>query len=199
MASWKLLSDLLAGSLFLWMVRCIQLKMKSESKKSKLMKKSGFSLIELLITVALISVVSTMAIGTIFVDIPEHKVQDGLKDVEQIIKQAKSIAMRESTTIIVDFSSAASNQGDNGGLIEIEASDGTVFASYYLKKDVVFDSGSSTISGSELRLDYFGQPVDNAGAVTGFTDSNNTIALNYSDVYTETIQIEPVTGNIDFE
>ena len=144
-----------------------------------------------------------MAVSSALSDIPQHRVNDALIDVEQIIKQAKSIAVRESRTIITDFSSATANHNDDGGLIQIKQTDNTVILSVYLYKNILFSAGGSTVDSSEIRFDYLGQPIDYTNDVSGISDSNNLITINYSKngntCCARSLRIEPVTGNIDFE
>ena len=167
------------------------------------MRKNGLTLAELIVTCLVVSIMSTLAVSSAISDIPQHKVNDALIDIEQVINQAKSIAVRESRTIITDFSSATTNHNDNGGLIQIKQTDNTVILSVYLYKNILFSAGGSTVDSSEIRFDYLGQPVDDTNDINGISDSNNLITINYSkngNIYcARSLRIEPVTGNIEFE
>ncbi|OGI00619.1 MAG: hypothetical protein A2Y25_04505 [Candidatus Melainabacteria bacterium GWF2_37_15] len=164
--------------------------------------KKGFSLLELMVTVVLIGIVSTLAISTVFRDLPAHQAKNGIITVEQALKTAKSIAAKISETVTVDFALASSNNGDKGGIIQLKDSTGAVITIFALNKNVQYNAGSSTIVNNKVIFDFRGQPVDATGDVSGFDTTCNTIAISYKDngvLASETIRVNPLTGSVDVD
>lgn len=163
-------------------------------------KRKGFTILELIIASVILGVVATMAISPVFGDLPEHKVNNDIITVEQALKMTKSEATKTSSLIITDFAQAASNNGDTGGLIQVKDSDGTVLRSFSMNKNVLYNSGASTIANNQVRFDYKGQPVDKFDGVRGFEESSNTISISFYNkqgaAATKSLEVQPVTGNI---
>ena len=161
----------------------------------------AFSLLELLITCVMIGVIATMAISPVLQDLPQHKVNNDIMTVEQALTIAKSLASKVSGTVIVDFSQATSNNGDNGGLIQIKDNNGTMLKSFSMNKNVLYNSGSSTIANNEVWFNFKGQPMDSSGSISGFTSSSNTIVISYCSggncIASDSLEINPLTGSID--
>ncbi len=162
-------------------------------------KNKAFTLLELLVTVMILGLLAMLSISNVLNTVPEFETDEDSKKVEQALRQARSIAIRESRNINADFSSAINNKGDNGGIITIEQADGTIIKSIVLSHNVLFNSSTSTISDNKVAFDYLGQPVDNTGEVTGFTEDNNLVTISFyksnAPKYSKNILISPVTGN----
>lgn len=166
-------------------------------------KNKGFSLLELIITSVIIVVVSTIAISPLMDDVPEQKVRNDIILVEQAIKRAKSIAVRTSETVTVDFSSATAAYNGQGGRILIKNSDGTVVEDYILDSNVFYNPEYSTIENNQIIFDYKGQPVDSSGTTSGFsTDSNTVIISAYQgerNTANKTLMVRPFTGTVEID
>jgi prepilin-type N-terminal cleavage/methylation domain-containing protein len=165
------------------------------------MKKNtfGYSLLELSVVTVIVGVTSAVAMSTVWQSIPTIEAKEGLRTVEQTLLLAKSTAIRLSQTIIVDLSQAKSNHNNNGGIIEIKNTAGTVINTYYLNKNVLIDNSSTT--GNYVLFDFRGQPVGSSGNTSAITSSNNTLVVTYNkgngSLALKQLEISPVTGNIE--
>jgi len=163
-------------------------------------KHIGFTLFELLITVFVAGLISLLAMSSILSQIPNFKVKEDIKSVEQALKKARSSAIKKSCIINADFSKALNNNGENGGIIEITEADGTVLDSVTLSHNSLLNTSSSTIQNNIVAFDYRGQPLDSAGTVDGFNNTNNNITISYYDgtnpIFSESLTVLPMTGNI---
>ena len=161
---------------------------------------TGFTLFELLITVFIAGLISLLAISNVLSQIPNFKVKEDIKSVEQALKKARSSAIKKSCIINADFSKALNNNGENGGIIEITEQDGTVLDSVTLNHNSLLNQSSSTIQNNIVAFDYRGQPLDSTGATDGFNNTNNGITISYYDgsdpKFSESLTILPITGNI---
>jgi hypothetical protein len=125
----------------------------------------------------------------------EFTLDKNTQALEQSIKEARSIALKKSRLIYIDFSQAATNHDDSGGLIQIKQNDGTLISDSYLDKNILFDSTSSTVTGSKITFDYMGQPVGDSNLPENFTESNNKVTVKYNgSSLSKSITISPVTG-----
>ncbi|OGH99919.1 MAG: hypothetical protein A2039_08770 [Candidatus Melainabacteria bacterium GWA2_34_9] len=163
-------------------------------------KHIGFTLLELLITVFIAGLISLLAINSVLSQIPNFKVKEDIKTVEQVLKKARSNAIKKSCVINADFSKALNNNGENGGIIEITEQDGTVLDSVSLSRNSLLNPSSSTIQNNIVAFDYRGQPLDNTGVTDGFNNTNNRITISFyggsTPKFSESLTILPITGNI---
>lgn len=162
---------------------------------------NGFTLLELLITCIIIGIISLLSINSVMAQIPNFKVNEDIKNVEQVLKKTRSIAIKKSCTIKTDFSKAFNNNGtDIGGIIEIKDSNGNILDSISLNHNVYLNTASSTIQNNSVSFDYRGQPVDNAGSISNFNNTNNliTVSYYYGNIIkaSKSLKVLPMTGNI---
>ncbi|MDD3012075.1 MAG: prepilin-type N-terminal cleavage/methylation domain-containing protein [Candidatus Gastranaerophilales bacterium] len=159
------------------------------------MKTKGFTLFEVLITCVIVGAVACIAIPQIMPYLSEFTLNKNTQTLEQSVKEARSTALKKSRLIYIDFSQAATNHDDSGGLIQIKQNDGTVISESYLDKNILFDSSSSTIANNKVTFDYMGQPVGDSNLPENFTESNNTITVKNNDsALSKSITISPITG-----
>lgn len=163
--------------------------------------RKGYSLTELLTALVIIGVISTIATSNLLTNIHKHTVQNDIMQVEQAIKLARSNAVKTSSIIEADFTKATTNNGDDGGIIEIKKSDGAVLTSVALSKNVQLNSTGSTIANKKIIFDFRGQPIDSTGDTDGFTDSNNKVTISYyrnsSPVFSKSLSVKPMIGDIN--
>ncbi len=164
-------------------------------------KNTGYSLMELMITVALIGIVSALAISPLLQDVPQHKVNNDIILVNQAIRTAKSTAIRTSETTTIDFSSADSAYGSKGGRILVRDNSGAIIKDFILNNGVLYNSTASTIASNKVIFNFKGQPVDSTGSTAGFDSSNNTVAVSAyngtSAVATRILTVNPLTGSVE--
>lgn len=162
-------------------------------------KFKAFNLSELVVTVAIIGIASTISVPKLFPMIKEFRVKENVLATEQAIKEARSIAIKKSSTIYIDFSKATSTTTSSGGLIEIkDDADDSVLKQIYLDEKTIYNATQSTIDNSVIYFDYKGRPVDSSGDLAGFSTSNNQVSISNSgsDKIIKSLTISPITGQI---
>ncbi len=169
-------------------------------KKKIERKKSGFTLFELLVALFIIGVMASIAIPDIFLRLKNHQLDQNIDLVKQSVKDARSYAIKKSQNIIIDFTEAQENQGDNGGLVKIVDVDNNLISQVSLTKNVLFSSDSN-IANDKVYFNFKGEPVDSSGIASNFTDTTNKITIGYfgnsSDaLISHSIYINPYTGTI---
>lgn len=161
------------------------------------------TLLELLVTVTVIAVISSMAITPVFKEIPKWNAKESALIVKQALNIAQSKAMKTSQTVIVNFSGATSSVDGKGALIEIKDNNLNVISSYYLNQNVLYNPSISTIPDTEFRFNYMGEPVDSSGDINGIDEANNKIGISsYSSSsakYSYTLTIAPITGLVSID
>lgn len=163
--------------------------------------KNGFNLTELLVTMAIISALSFIAIPPLLPKIKEFSLKENVLTVTQVLNETRSLAIKKSARVYADFSQAGTNHENTGGLIQIVQGDGTILSQVYLDQNILFNSSQSSIQNKSVNFDYKGRPVDSTNNTDNFTSSNNTIAVSYYNlsnqaIHTKTIKIAPMTGAI---
>ncbi|OGI25417.1 MAG: hypothetical protein A2287_06685 [Candidatus Melainabacteria bacterium RIFOXYA12_FULL_32_12] len=160
--------------------------------------KQAFTLLEVLITFVIAGIIALMAIPTLMGQIKDWQVKEDILKVEQAIKEARSNAITRSRTCLIDFSQASTSNGQDGGLVQVKQGNGTLISQFYLSKNVLYNSTSSTISSNVIRFDFRGQPVDSSGATSGFTTSTNQVTISYykgsTALASKSTTVTPVTG-----
>jgi len=169
--------------------------------KKKITKKfKGFTLIELLICIGLIFILASISLPGLLSQIPEYKTKQDIKIVEQALKQGRSIAVKKSANITVDFTGALSNNGENGGIIALKDSNNNTLKTLALNKNVKINN-LSTVLNNKVVFDYRGQPLGEDGTLSSFDNSTNKVIISYFDgniaKYSQTLTISPMTGSIE--
>lgn len=109
--------------------------------RDKIMFKSGFTLIEVMIVIAIVGIMSAVAIPSIINWLPNYRLSSAARDIVSCLQEAKMRAVKENTNVIVIFSSneyeAFVDDGEGGG-----------------------NSGNNIKDGSELRIKKVTMPVE---------------------------------------
>ncbi len=109
--------------------------------KDKIMIKSGFTLIEVMVVVAIVGIMSAVAIPSIINWLPNYRLSSAAGDIVSCLQEAKMRAVKENTNVIVIFSSneyeAFVDNGEGGG-----------------------NAGNNIKDGSEPRIKNISMPAD---------------------------------------
>lgn len=164
-------------------------------------KRKGMSFTEVIVTVAILATMAAIAVPSLLPKLKEFSVRDNALRVAAMINEARSLAIKKSEVIYIDFSQATSNHGEQGGLVQIAYNDGTVISQTYLDKNIRLNTTQSTISNQEITFDFKGRPTDDTGNYLNFSSSNNKVAISFfkqngSPVTTRTMKISPITGKL---
>ena len=163
--------------------------------------KKAFTLLEGLVTLTIISVMVLITIPNLLPLIKSFNVKANLLTLEQAVNETRSLAIKKSGTVYLDFAQATANNGDNGGLLEIKQNDGTLITQIYLEENILYNATGSTIDGNVVRFDFQRQPVDATGDPDGFTTGNNTVSIAFysgggNALVSKSLTISPITGKV---
>jgi type IV fimbrial biogenesis protein FimT len=84
----------------------------------------GFSLLELLTTIALMAVLSAIAIPNVISMMPKYRLGGSAREILTILHYSKMAAIKENSNVVVNFNSGANNcavfvdDGEGGGTAE---------------------------------------------------------------------------------
>jgi len=70
-------------------------------------KNSGFTLMELMVTVAIIAIMSAIAIPSVFSYLPKHRMNGATRDVYSAMQYARLRAVKEKTHVVINFNAGA--------------------------------------------------------------------------------------------
>jgi len=85
--------------------------------------KTGFTLMELMVTMAIIAIIAAIAVPNFMGWLPRHRLSTSTRDVYNAVQTAKIRAVRENATTVVTF-----NAGDGSYVIFLDNGDGTADA-----------------------------------------------------------------------
>ena len=117
------------------------------------MNKKGFTLIELTVTLAILGIISTIAIPSFFSWLPRHRLQTSVRHIYDDMNMARSRAVKTNADIGVAFNTSNENYR-----IFIDTD-----------KDQTFDAGETVISTGTL---------ENGIDITNSTFTANTYGFN---------------------
>ena len=127
-------------------------------------KDTGFSLLEMMVVLAIIAIMSTIAIPGIIGWLPKHRVGTAARDVKSTLEFARSNAISRNTVVRVDFDW----DNDNLTVVEVVNFVETTLRTRQLPGDV------------DLQADGLVSPVTYNGH--GFSDkSGGIVVVNTSD------------------
>lgn len=92
--------------------------------KSSMTPSKGFSLLELLTTIALMAVLSAIAVPNVLRMMPHYRLGGSAREILSIVNYAKMAAIKENSTVVIAFNSASNHcavfvdDGEGGGTAE---------------------------------------------------------------------------------
>ncbi|BBO80105.1 hypothetical protein DSCO28_06710 [Desulfosarcina ovata subsp. sediminis] len=154
-------------------------------------KQSGFTIIEVAVIVAIIGIVSAIAIPNMIGWIANGRVNSGARDVVTLIQKARIEAVRENSKVAAIFNSAT---GDYVAFVDDGAGAGTA-------ENMIQDGSERTVYSSQLPpgVTFTGTLLGAGGGKTSFNSRAmpsyaGPIALTNSRGYAVTIRLG--TGGI---
>jgi prepilin-type N-terminal cleavage/methylation domain-containing protein len=80
---------------------------KLKRQEMKIMRKnSGFTLTELMVTIAIIAILASLAIPNFIAWLPNYRLRSGAEDVQSTLQLARITAIKENATVKVEFNTA---------------------------------------------------------------------------------------------
>jgi len=98
--------------------------------KNHLIGIKGFSLVELLIVIAIIAILSAFAIPNLFSDIPKYNLGAGAREILSAFQLARMTAIKENSNVVLSFNPGAGSltiyvdDGEGGGTAEDKVRNG---------------------------------------------------------------------------
>ncbi|MGD9580210.1 MAG: prepilin-type N-terminal cleavage/methylation domain-containing protein [Vampirovibrionia bacterium] len=155
------------------------------------MNNRGFTLVELLVTIVIITIVVGISLITGGTFIAKNKLNNQVIAAKQIIQEAQNYAKTKSESIKVVF---------NTNSVSIQDLDSNEINRLDFEDNIYYDATSSTISSNQITFNFKGSPIGSNDEPTSFTASQNEITICYkrstnSDCeFTKDISVMPITG-----
>ena len=148
----------------------------------KMMRRnSGFTLTELMVTIAVISILASLAIPNFVAWLPNYRLQSGAEDVQSTLQLARITAIKENATVKVEFNTA--NETYQASVQKP------------LQPERIFRTGRMPAGVDIFSTDFGGGAFvefDNQGTTINNTDGNTQLINNSGRTKTITVSI---TGN----
>ncbi len=136
-------------------------------------KQAGFSLVELMVTIAIFAILLSIAIPNFIGWMPARRLESAVGDVQSALQRARMAAVKENSCVVIEFNGSSDNYRifvDNGGATPGNACNKTQ------------DADEPTIKAGELpagvHLDSADPPIIIAFNSRGFPDNAVTISIS---------------------
>jgi prepilin-type N-terminal cleavage/methylation domain-containing protein len=137
-------------------------------------KDTGFSLLELMVAIAIVAILSTIAVPGIIQWLPKHRVGSAARVVKSTLEFARSNAIKRNTEVRVDFDWA----NDNLTVVEVlEDPPGTFVETTLRIRQMPGDVDLDDIDlGDEVTFNGHGFALGSSGGVVVVNTSDNTLS-----------------------
>ena len=146
----------------------------------KMDNKAGFTLMELMIGIAIIGILSAIAIPNYIAYLPKHRLSQGTRDVYAALQYARLRAVKDQTSVVASFDTGAdsytvfADDGSGGGTANDGARNGAEPILKTAAMPITVDmTVSAFTSGSWTRFDSRGLPNGLGGSVELQSTSQN--------------------------
>jgi type IV fimbrial biogenesis protein FimT len=142
-------------------------------------KNAGFSLMELMIIIAIMAVIATIAIPSMIGSRSRAKLQGAVSNLSGDLQVAKLVAIKESTFVVVDFAADGYRVFiDNDGNWNLDAGERMVQARQF-PPDVRIDLAATDLSNDRTRFNDRGLPDPaNLGTVFILNSAGDQRSIN---------------------
>ena len=142
--------------------------------------KSGFTLIELMIVLAIGGILAALAMPSFRIALANHRLKTGVRETFALIQLARINAIKEHTNVVVRFDETAESymvfvdNGAGGGTADNRVQDGAeeIIKSGTMPKGITIDDASFAGGATWVRFDYKGMPNGTGGHVYMSTPPN---------------------------
>jgi len=146
-------------------------------------KDSGFTLIELMVTIAIIAVITAITIPNIISWLPNHRLGTASRDILSVLQQVRLKAVKENADVAIQFApgnddyTAFLDNGAGGGTSGDGVQNGTERTLKNKAMPVGIDLQSTTFTATADRISFNGRGLPNPsfGGRVIIQNSNGTI------------------------
>ncbi len=133
-------------------------------------KNSGFTLTELMVTIAIIAIITSIAVPNFIGWLPKHRLSSAARDVLSALEQTRMTAVRQYADAQIQFNTGASSYTASVG--------GQTFKAGTMPAGVTISS--VTFSGTNVVFDRQGIPDEGGNIILSSKAGNKTINVKVS-------------------
>ena len=105
-------------------------------------QKKGFSLVELMVVIAIISIIAAISSLNLVTGLPKYRLKRASRDITSRLRQARSTAIKTSSTVIVQFDSGNNSYSIDNKLYPATGGNTNNALSSYYGSGLSFDRGN---------------------------------------------------------
>jgi prepilin-type N-terminal cleavage/methylation domain-containing protein len=151
----------------------------TQSESTTMRKNSGFTLMELMTTIAIIAILASVAIPNMIAWLPDYRLRSGAAEMLSALQWARLTAIKENADVVVEFGTGSDDyrvyldNGEGGGGFGNEDMDGSekVIRSGKMAPDAQIESAG--FSGGVSRVSFTGRGLTKGFRVGTVTLKNS--------------------------
>ena len=105
-------------------------------------QKKGFSLVELMVVIAIIGIIAAISSLNLATGLPKYRLKRASRDITSRLRQARSTAIKTSSTIIIQFDTGRHSYNIDGKLYPGSGQSTNNALSSYYGSGLLFDRGN---------------------------------------------------------